>query len=87
MYIRIHPNNVYICFLVNVRFSQSTYTVTESSGQLQATLILSRSLSANVTIQVKDSVSSAISKLLVQSTVFMPKFIVKGNKKHDHCTC
>ena len=57
---------MHFVFLVYVRFGQSSYTVTESQ-ELKATLILSKPLSTNVTIQVIDSVSSAFSKLCMSA--------------------
>ena len=49
-------------FLVYVKFDQSQYTVSETSQELLVTLVLSKSLSTDITIQIIDSPSTAISK-------------------------
>ena len=53
---------MFVFCLVGVSFNQSTYTVNESSQQVQPVLVLSKPSSVNITIQVTDTASTATSK-------------------------
>ena len=50
---------LYIILDVNVSFSQSTYSINEDVGSIQLTLVLSNSLSTDITVQVVDDDNTA----------------------------
>ena len=52
-------HNMFVFCLVGVSFNQSTYTVNESSQQVQPVLVLSKPSSVNITVQVTDTASTA----------------------------
>ena len=56
---------IFLVILANVFFNESTYSIDENSGQVQFVLFLSKQLSVDLIIQIKDKSNTAIGSYVV----------------------